>query len=199
MTTAQMFLTSTAVSAKSASQAAELLLDDGAIGYLYAPSKAEFVVRRNGDWLRITDGAERAADFSRVYELCLFTADTEVRWIQERGGIGTAFIRTESSSGSGLFAFGDPVGHLLWGEVNDARGLPANWVSTESARVGHVPVPFTGSPPAGSHLRLLEQEYAAADDNGNLYIADVRYLGIEVVSAQPNSAHKSTTGAAHHG
>lgn len=180
----------------TAEEAAGLLADDGAVGFSYSPRAAQFMVRRDGSWrtARQTSRsaaafAESTADLTDVFELCCFTADREVRWTQHRAGKGTAYVRSEAPFESGPTPFGQPSAHLIWGQVNAGRDVPAGWTSTESGRVGPVLVPTTTKSTSRDHLYILSQEYSDTDDQGNIFIADVRYIGLSATMRDGGNTH----------
>ncbi|MFT4127489.1 MAG: CRISPR-associated protein Csx19 [Gordonia sp. (in: high G+C Gram-positive bacteria)] len=192
MTESSRYLSSTPHPGLTAEAAANLLTDVGAVGFVYSPLAARFI-RRDADHWATDDGND---PFKDVYELCVFTEHRELRWIQESGGKGTAYDRAETGA-DGPFAFGDARAHLLWGAVGTDSDGTSGWVDTESARVGRVSVPLATAVVSGSRLTIRSQEYAEYDDQGNVSIVDVRYLGLGVASTPATS--KSSAGKANHG
>ena len=187
----QSRLVSTPKPEMTAADAAASIAVQGAVGFAYSPRSAVLMACGKSGWMTAYAGqkTEEPMDFSDVYELRCFDGSREIVWIQTGGGLGTAFDRTESVDGEGPVAFGAPQTHLLWGQVNASRDTPPGWASTESARVGAILVPVGSAQPAsGTSLHIQSQEYADADDEGNVYIADIRYLAVGVI-----------TGGAQHG
>lgn len=169
----------------SASDAAHLLpcdIGDYAIGLVYTSANAHFIARRNGVW-EGPCGAD--PDFGECFELRVFDSSTEVRWMAEDGGLGTPVVVTEkigTGEGNGRrvrrLDGGGYAGGLLWGKVD---GLPLDgWVRTSDARIGHLDIPFRGTPTIGGRLVLAEVEYTDEDEYGNVYIVDGRYTGVEL-------------------
>lgn len=181
----QLFLASTAHPDLTAAQAADLVRTPDAIGFSYSPRAATFIAYRDGRWVTADGTMETAVDFSDVFEVRCFTDAEEVRWVQLSGGRGTAHVRHESPDDAGPTVFGEPITELLWGQVNADRPTPDGWISTESARVGSVLVPLTDhAPESGKRLGIRVQEYSSTDDAGNVYISDVRYLGVEIAEVE---------------
>ena len=180
----------------TAEESAGLLAADGAVGFIYSPRAARFVKHRDGGWrmARHTSRShstfiESTADFTDVFELCCFTADSEVRWAQHREGRSTAYVRTEATSESGPAPFGQPSVHMIWGQVNAAREVPEGWTSTESGRVGPVLVPVATNTASCDHLYILSQEYSDTDDQGNVFVCDVRYIGLSATISDGGNTH----------
>ncbi|WP_267618126.1 type III-D CRISPR-associated protein Csx19 [Gordonia bronchialis] len=188
MSHSSRYLSSVASQDLSASQATALLGAGQAIGFIYSAVAAQFIVRRNDAWFAVpnyttadsigTMSDEVLVDFAGVYELCVFTSTDEVRWVQTLGGRGTAYARSEGVTGPGPRAFGEPREHLLWGQVIQQNGSPSGWVATASARIGTVYVPLADDVAIGDRVAIRAQEYSDEDDQGNVYVADSRYIAV---------------------
>lgn len=154
-------------------------------GYLYAADQAE--------WFRLDAGAPRGPagerDLAGAFELYATDGLRHLRWLHERTGTGRAVALAEDPS---LLPPGDPVPaepartrlegasrRLLAGKVVRAGG---RWATLASARYQPYDVPLDAEP--GWQAWADMAEYVAADEHGNLSVADTLLLGLR---AQPSA------------
>lgn len=148
-----------------------------AAGYLYSPAAARFVARSNGVWQQRDAGGVEAADFGPAFEVTLFTAERELRWTHSGFGKGAAVIVSDREADEGAVRLLSGVReHLLWGYCSAQID---GWVSTDSARIGPLWVPFGDPIDDGDWLVLTGVEYTETDEHGNVFVVDRRHIGIE--------------------
>lgn len=176
---------------------------DETLGLLYTPRKCH-TVRLKGPqpYLCQKDDAQTMVEaplgWEEVFELRIFHADAELRWLHEAAGLGTAVMLTESTNVSlptgwceidrkdRQFTVRDKQDnhYLLWGKLDTERNAEesitpeTNWSDLDEPRVGLLTVPVRGLLSNHTHVILKTREYfAEADDDGNVVVFEERLLG----------------------
>jgi CRISPR-associated protein (TIGR03984 family) len=146
--------------------------DADSYAILYAPKRCRLTLF---DGVRFIDEHKTAIDVSDVFEVRVFNADKELRWVQEAGGKGRSRIISDA-------CFPDAIQpalkqkYLLWGKKNDN---PANgFTQFAEARIGAFYVP---KEIATDYAQFCVVEYLREYDDGNIAVMDERLTGISEV------------------
>src|SRR5205085_116400 len=125
-----------------------------------------------------------------VFEARVFNSVAELRWLNERDGMGLA--RVLADAGDFKF-FGDEpkpedglVGelrqqYLLWGK--SAKVSANGWTQFATARIGAFNVPLDGLG-KGDNARFVAREYLRVYEDGNVCVTEERLIGLEVEKAK---------------
>jgi hypothetical protein len=152
-----------------------------AIGYLYAPGRAE--------WFRSAAGAAHGPDgprdLSDAFELFATSGTRHLRWFHQAGGYGQTVCLSEDAA---LLPPGDPVGaadaaerrrldhpaeRILAGRVIRARD---GWATLATARYPSCDIPVEASDSQQVWASLAE--YAVRDGHGNVSVADTLLVSL---------------------
>jgi CRISPR-associated protein (TIGR03984 family) len=157
-----------------------------AVGLFYSP-EACGLARVTGS--RVTDSEDREMLLNAVFEARIFNADYELRWLNQRGGQGTAVLLSERAIADYLT---DPIEeldaiatqdqtYLLWGEGLSAE-LAAGWSRLATSRLGKLDVPIGGVSQQGQRVQLKAIEYFQRLDHlyGNVVVAEERLTGLKL-------------------
>jgi CRISPR-associated protein (TIGR03984 family) len=154
-----------------------------AVGFMYSPNAASwFRLHGTTPW-----GPHHPVDISDAYELHLFDAQRELRWLHHADGLGTAVAIAET--GTALpegTEVSDPrrpsavtrIRRILAG---NAQPGPEGWSLLTSPRYSATWLPIDADTPTQS-VGLLSIEYAVQDGHGNLTAIDARLVGLDTAS-----------------
>ena len=132
-------------------------------------------------------GELKTVDLSRVFQLCLFGPDFELRWERCDGSKGRLTLSADDAGAalpakkltkwSGRSLAGRTVSwrdhiYLLWGKPSKGAA-PVGWTRLTSARIGALWVPFADS----KRLVLTAREYFATGEMGNVAFIGERLTG----------------------
>lgn len=160
------------------------------VALLYSARKCELARMKNG---QLCDKHDRAMELDDVFEARIFNPQSELRWLNDQGGVGRAALLsaesipeacreklTENVSLTALHTLEQT--YLLWGEGIDQTNvsLAAGWNRLTTARIGKLDVPVTGiKEKSRVHLKTLEY-LAEYDEQGNIvqfgHPAEEKYL-----------------------
>lgn len=152
-----------------------------AIGLAYTPRWCGFVVQTAG----VLTPRRTWGD---AFELRLFDAERELRWLQTGGGRGRAVLLGETVTApewtalSPVEAIATSLRHyLVWGTATEGPA-PEGWSRLWDGRIGALPVPLPGVA-AGACVRLRATEYLArVDAHGNVRVVEERLSGLEAAT-----------------
>lgn len=168
-----------------------------AVALVYTPSACRFAIPGPAG-LQDVDGRQVALD--QVFEVRCFAAGGELRWLRDADGAGAgrAVYVSEVADGPEGWAMrridgliGETNHYLLWGQVlaerADGTRPPDGWVVLASARIGELPVPYSGQIAPGQGLRLAATEYlgpaagtTGVERHGNWVVRAERLCGLDV-------------------
>jgi len=162
--------------------------DHDVIGYLLAPSRAEWFRYAAG----IAHGPDSPRDLRDAYELSATAGTRQLRWFHQAGGYGQAVCLSEDTA---VLPPGEPAGaaesperrrlentaeRILAGRVIRTRD---RWAALATARYPSCDVPVTAS--AGQEIWALLAEYAVRDRHGNVSVTDTLLLSLAGHDAAP--------------
>lgn len=161
-----------------------------AVGLLYSPRSCDFATMSGGQ-LKGSDG--RPVDLSAVYEARVFSANAELRWLNDptHEKRHRAVILTEEDRPAGEEWATEPVSvieklaqtYLLWGEGTEAKPPLVNgWSLLATPRIGGRAVPIGGARNNRQRVLLHTLEYLTESEYGNVVVADERLCRLEVVN-----------------
>jgi CRISPR-associated protein (TIGR03984 family) len=158
-----------------------------AVGLFYSPESC-FLGQVTGT--TVTNSKNSIVDLNRVFEARIFNADYELRWLNDRGGQGTAVLLSEQSIDRYLetsIPAITPIDiqsqtYLLWGEGLSAN-LEPGWSRLATSRLGKLDVPIAGVTQQGQRVKLKAIEYFQCLDDlyGNVVVAEERLTGLKVI------------------
>ncbi len=139
---------------------------------------------------RLTGPNGQAVDVSSVFEVRLFNAAAELRWLNDPSPAKRhrAAILTEQDHAESLVGWERsqqptiietlPQTYLLWGE---GTGHPVGngWSELATARIGALPVPL-GDIGKNQRALLHTLEYVVEAEHGNAVVHDERLVKLEV-------------------
>lgn len=183
--------------------AASLDRDGEAVALLYTPRCCVFArLPAEGELLGPPEhlcgkGPFRTAAVDAAYEIRIFTAAWEFRWLRQ-GTSGQAAVLWDIPSAetprsgslrdwtyctlqemTGIV----PQQYLLWGKP-DADRSKKGWTALTAARIGTLWVPLQEPPPDNKRVALKAREYLARRAHGNVVVADQRLLELAVVDPE---------------
>jgi CRISPR-associated protein (TIGR03984 family) len=157
-----------------------------AVGLFYSPESCALGQVAS---TQVTDSRDALVNLDRVFEARIFNADYELRWLNDRSGLGTAVLLSETPIDNLAIDLNpisaietQPQTYLLWGE-----GLPASlasgWSRLATSRLGKLDVPIAGVNQKGQRVRLKAIEYFQCLDDlyGNVVVAEERLTGFTLV------------------
>lgn len=155
----------------------------GAVGFVYSPKFCQFIqLTREGKALG-ADGQQ--FDLTEVFEARCFNPRGEIRWLNQKKGLGQAVLISdlplEESFGIETdLEYEDCLSnqYLLWGEYNKESSQPG-WSTVSTARIGTLNIPI-------SRIGFKERVYLIAceylqvvDAYGNMAVVEERLTGLE--------------------
>ncbi len=159
-----------------------------AVGLFYSPESCSLLQVMGTE---VRDSRNSIVNLDRVFEARVFNEHYELRWLNDRGGQGTAVLLSEQSIASYLetdIPAITPIEtqkqtYLLWGEGFPAKNLEAGWSRLATSRLGKLDVPIAGVTQQGQRVRLKAIEYFQCLDElyGNVVVAEERLTGFQVV------------------
>jgi CRISPR-associated protein (TIGR03984 family) len=140
----------------------------------------------------ITDSNGKPINLDRVFEARIFNADYELRWLNDRGGKGTAVLLSEKEIKTYLADFVESVKaidteqqtYLLWGEgFSSSQPLQKDWSRLATSRLGKLDVPIEGVNQQKQRVKLIAKEYFQCMDElyGNVVVAEERLIGFQKI------------------
>lgn len=158
-----------------------------AMAMLYSPRWCKLAKWESS---RLTGPDGQAVDISSLFEVRVFNATAELRWLNdpgpERGH--RAVVLTEQDRADVLVGWERctqpaiietlPQTYLLWGE-GTGRSMANGWSELATARIGALPVPI-GDVGKKQQVLLHSLEYVAEAEHGNAFVLDERLVKLEV-------------------
>lgn len=127
---------------------------------------------------------------AQAYEIKLFCADWELRWLRDgmtgaaamlaKGDRAPDILRQRLDSGeTGTRPLHARLSqhYVLWGEKETTD--PAGWTALTSNRIGRLWVPFVGPDTDRRRLWLTAVEYLETGPHGNVAVVDQRLTGFD--------------------
>lgn len=159
-----------------------------AIGLFYSPELCSLLQVTGTE---VKDSKNSIVNLDRVFEARIFNEHYELRWLNDRGGQGTAVLLSEEPITSYLKTNIPAITaidtqkqtYLLWGEGFPAKDLEVGWSRLATSRLGELDVPITGVTQKGQRVRLKAIEYFHCLDElyGNVVVVEERLTGLQVV------------------
>lgn len=155
----------------------------GAVGFVYSPKFCRFIELTQEGKALGADGQH--FDLTEVFEARCFNSRGELRWLNEKKGLGQAVLiselQLEESFGINAdLEYEDSLSnqYLLWGEYSKDSSQPG-WSKVSTARIGtlNVPIPKIASQ---ERVYLIACEYLqVVDAYGNMAVVEERLTGLE--------------------
>jgi CRISPR-associated protein (TIGR03984 family) len=167
------------------------LLKDS-IALLYSPQTCQFAkLETNGNLTNSqSQGNEIELGYQKglIFEARIFNSDYELRWLNDKGGLGKSVLITEQKltdiSEDQELSYLDTIEqkYLLWGEkAKTNANIDENWQRLTTARIGKLDVPINQTLSDKQRVYLNTVEYLnVVDDFGNVSIVEERLINLEV-------------------
>lgn len=174
--------------------------DVATVALIYAPRFCVFGRMTGGGRLEGPPGFKLGphssftdAVLAQAYEIKLFCADWELRWLRDgmtgaaamlaKGDRAPNALRQRLDSGeTGTRSLEDPLDrrYLLWGKVEKNPPITRDsWTALTSNRIGRLWVPFDRLDEDQPRIRLMAVEYLETGAYGNVAVVDQRLTGFE--------------------